>query len=114
MTNSSRELIVLGLNLRTYDAARKTWHLKWRNALAGTWTDLGPEEFGGVTFDGWSIIHSFKESVASHAIRASLTSTLPQPISRGAEEKSDGANVWSEFMIIEAQRTNEWETATNR
>lgn len=37
MTGSSGELIVLGLNLRTYDAAKRTWNIKWLNALAGTW-----------------------------------------------------------------------------
>jgi len=64
MTGSSGELLVLGMNLRTYDATKQTFNIKWLNALAGTWVDLGPEELGGVTFDGQSIIYAFKEPVA--------------------------------------------------
>ncbi len=48
MTTPTGELLVLGMNLRSYDAKKKTWTMKWLNALAGTWTDLGPEELGGV------------------------------------------------------------------
>ena len=67
MTDSSGKLIVLGLNLRTYDNSKQVWSLKWLNALSGTWTDLGSEELGGVRFDGQSIIYAFKEPVAAHA-----------------------------------------------
>jgi hypothetical protein len=67
MTDSSGELIGLGMNLRTYDAAKQTWNMKWLNALAGTWVDLVQEELGGVSFDGRSIIYAFREPVAAHA-----------------------------------------------
>jgi len=67
MTGPSGELIVLGMNLRTYDEAKQTWNIKWLNALAGTWVDLGPEELGGVTVDGQSIIYAFREPMAAHA-----------------------------------------------
>jgi hypothetical protein len=56
MTAPAGALIVLGINLRAYDAVKKTWNIKWLDALAGTWTDLGPEELGGVAFDGRSIV----------------------------------------------------------
>ena len=56
MTGSWGELIVLGMNDRTYDATTQIWKLKWLNALAGTWTDFGQEDLGGVRFDGQSII----------------------------------------------------------
>jgi len=42
MTGSSGELIVLGMNFRAYDATKQMWNIKWLNALAGTWVDLGP------------------------------------------------------------------------
>jgi len=35
MMSTSGELIVLGMNFRTYDAARKVWNIKWLNGLAG-------------------------------------------------------------------------------
>src|SRR5262249_40990898 len=57
MTRPSGELVVLGLNLRAYDASSRTWHLKWLDALSGRWVDLGPEELGGVRFEGQSIVY---------------------------------------------------------
>src|SRR6266436_2656221 len=59
MTGPSGELIVLGMNLRTYDASKQRWNMKWLNALAGTWGDLGLDELGGVRIDGQSIIYAF-------------------------------------------------------
>src|SRR5215471_11768174 len=44
MTGTSGDLIVLGMNFRAYDAAKQLWNIKWLNALAGTWVDLGPED----------------------------------------------------------------------
>jgi hypothetical protein len=107
MTDSSGDLIVLGANIRAYDAIRKTWNIKWLNALAGTWVDLGPEELGGVTFDGQSIMYAFKEPTAAHAYtRATYTNISEQHFTwRG--EKSDDGKTWSEFMVIEAYRGSE-------
>jgi hypothetical protein len=51
MTTLAGELLVLGINMRTYDSKKKAWNMKWLNALAGTWVNLGPEELGGVTAD---------------------------------------------------------------
>jgi hypothetical protein len=60
MTDAAGELVVLGMNFRTYDAAKRVWSIKWLNALSGTWTELGSEEFGGVKVTGNSISYSFK------------------------------------------------------
>src|SRR5262249_54141208 len=35
MTGPTGKLIVLGMNLRTYDATKQSWNMKWLNALAG-------------------------------------------------------------------------------
>lgn len=51
MTTLAGELLVLGINMRAYDSKKKTWNMKWLNALAGTWVDLGPEKLGGVAVD---------------------------------------------------------------
>jgi hypothetical protein len=104
MTNPSGELIVLGMNFRTYDPAKQIWTIKWLDALAGTWWDLGPQELGGVKFDGRSIIYAFKEPVAAHAYtRVTYTVNSKTHFSwRG--EKSDDGRTWSEFMVIEAHR----------
>ena len=104
MTGPDGETIVLGVNLRAYDPVRKVWNMKWLNALAGTWIDLGPEELGGVKFQDDSIVYVFREPVADHAFtRATYTNVSADRFTwRG--EKSDDGRVWSEFMVAEAYR----------
>src|SRR5580698_6697188 len=70
MTDMSGELIVLGLNLRTYDASKQTWNIKWLNALTGTWMTLAPSELGEVRSDGQSIIYAFKETSPADSAHA--------------------------------------------
>jgi hypothetical protein len=107
MTGSSGELIVLGMNFRTYDSARQIWNMKWLNALAGTWTDLVTEELGGVRLDGQSIMYTFKEPVAAHLYtRATYTNNSKTHFTwRG--EKSDDGRAWSEFMVVESHRNED-------
>ena len=106
MTGSSGELIVLGMNLRTYDPAKQIWNIKWLNALAGTWVDLGPEELGGVRFDGQSVIYTFKEPVAAHAFTRATYTNISKTHFTWRGEKSDDGKAWSEFMVVEAYRTD--------
>lgn len=105
MTSPSGELIVLGMNLRAYDATRRTWNIKWLNALTGTWVDLGPEDLGGVRFDGRSIIYAFKEPVAPHAYTRATYTNMSETHFTWRGEKSDDGSDWSEFMIVEAHRS---------
>jgi len=104
MTGSSGELIVLGMNFRTYDASKQIWNIKWLSALSGTWTDLGPEELGGVRFDGQSIIYAFKEPMATHAFTRATYTNISKTHFTWRGEKSDDGKAWSEFMVIEAYR----------
>jgi hypothetical protein len=107
MAASTGELIVVGLNLRTYDAREGIWNMKWLNALAGTWTDLGPEELGGVQFDGQSITYAFKEPVASHAYTRAIYTNISKTHFTWRGEKSDDGKNWSDFMVVEAYRRQE-------
>jgi hypothetical protein len=107
MTGSSGELIVLGMNLRTYDAARQTWNMKWLDALAGTWVDLGLEELGGVACDGQSITYAFKEPVAAHAYTRATYTDISERHFTWRGEKSDDGKTWSEFMVVEVYRSEE-------
>ncbi len=107
MTGPSGETIVLGINLRTYDATTQAWNMKWLNALAGTWVDLGPEELGGVTFDGQSIVYAFKEPVAAHAYTRATYTNISEGHFTWRGEKSDNGKTWSEFMVIEVYRSQE-------
>jgi hypothetical protein len=107
MTDASGEPIVLGMNLRAYDATSQTWNIKWLNALAGTWVDLGPEELGGVTFDGQSVIYAFKEPMAPHAYTRATYTNISEEHFTWQGEKSDDGKTWSEFMVLEAYRRKE-------
>jgi hypothetical protein len=107
MTSASGEPLVLGLNLRTYDAASKTWNIRWLNALAGTWTDLASPELGGVRFDGHSVVYTFKEPTAGHAYtRATYTNIFSERFTWRGEKSEDG-KAWNEFMVVEAYRSHE-------
>ena len=107
MFGPSGELIVLGMNLRTYDPAKQTWNIKWLNALAGTWVDLGPEELGGVAFEDQSIIYVFREPMAAHGYtRATYTNISENHFTWRGESSEDG-KAWSEFMVVEVYRINE-------
>jgi hypothetical protein len=104
MTGSSRELIVLGMNFCTYDATKQIWNIKWLNALAGTWVDLGPEELGGVRFDGQSIIYAFKGPMTARAYTRATYTNIYKTHFTWRGENSDDENAWSEFMVVEVYR----------
>jgi hypothetical protein len=104
MTTHSGELIVLGMNFRTYNPVGAIWSIKWLDALTGTWADLASEAFGGVQFDDISVTYAFPEPVAEHAYtRARYTICSDDRfIWRG--DMSDDGDIWSEFMLVEAMR----------
>jgi hypothetical protein len=102
MTDSSGELIVLGMNLRAYDPARPIWNMKWLNGLSGTWVDLGPAELGGVQYDGELISYVFQEPMAGHAYTRATYTNISKTHFTWRGEKSGDGKVWSEFMIVEA------------
>lgn len=104
MTTLEGRLLVLGVNVRAYDSQRKAWSMKWLDALAGTWTDLGPGELGGVRADDQGITYSMREPVAQHALtRATYSNITPDGfIWRG--ERTNDRETWEEFMVIELHR----------
>jgi hypothetical protein len=106
MTDASGAVIVLGVNVRAYDTGRQGWNMRWLNALAGTWVELGPEELGGVADHGQSIEYIFREPMAGHTFtRATYTNISEQHFTwRG--EKSGDRRTWHEFMVIEAHRAD--------
>lgn len=104
MTNPSGDLIVLGLNFRVFDATKQIWQIKWLDALTGTWTDLGPEELGGVKYDGQSIVYAFKEPMVAHALTRATYTNISETHFTWRGEASDNGETWTEFMVIEATR----------
>ena len=103
-TLTIKTLIVLGLNFRAYDATKRTWNLRWLDALAGTWLDLGPPELGGVAVEGRSVSYVLREPMAGHALtRATYTSDSPTHFT-WLGEKSEEGKTWKEFMVLHAER----------
>jgi hypothetical protein len=105
MWRPSGELIVLGVNFRTYDAGRRIWNLKWLYALTGSWVDLGPEELGGVRFEDRSVAYVFKEPMGGHTYTRATYTTVSETHFRWRGEKSDDLKSWSEFMVLDAHRS---------
>jgi hypothetical protein len=105
MTTPAGKLLVLGMNIRSYDAKKKAWNLKWLNALAGTWTDLGPEELGGVMADGNAISYCMEEPVAEHAFtRATYTNISADHFTWRGDKSNDG-KMWDPFLSLELHRS---------
>jgi hypothetical protein len=105
MTTPAGELLVLGVNLRSYDAKKKAWNLKWLNALAGTWTDLGPEELGGVVADGKAISYRMKEPVARHAFTRATYTNISADHFTWRGDRSNDEKTWEQFLVIELYRS---------
>ena len=105
MIDSSGELIVLGMNFRIYDSAKKVWNIKWLNALEGTWTDLTSEQFGGAQFDGQSVTYTFKaERGAQWPFTRATYANISKTHFTWRGEKSEEAKTWTEFMVVECFR----------
>ena len=91
MTRQTGELLVLGMNVRSYDTKKKTWAIKWLNALAGTWLDLGPEELGGVKINKEAIVYSYMEPAGPHAFsRSTYTNMSGNHFTWRGEKSNDG------------------------
>jgi hypothetical protein len=106
MIGSSGELIVLGMNFRIYDSAKQVWNIKWLNGLEGTWTDLTSEQFGGARFDGQSVTYAFKaERGAQWPFTRATYTNISQTHFTWRGEKSEDANTWTEFMVVECYRS---------
>jgi hypothetical protein len=78
--------------------------MKWLNALAGTWIDLGSEELGGVGAYEKSISYSMKEPLAQHALTPTAYTNISRDHFTWKGDRSDDGKTWEVFMIIEAYR----------
>ncbi|HSY37478.1 MAG TPA: hypothetical protein VK814_17120 [Acidobacteriaceae bacterium] len=111
MTTLSGDLVVLGMNLRTYDPATHTWRIQWLNALTGAWTDLVSQDLGGVHINrangtGSSITYAFKEPTASHPYtRATYTAHSPAHFTWKGDQSAD-SQTWTDFMLVECYRNH--------
>jgi hypothetical protein len=106
MTNQQGELIVQGMNFRSYSAEKKTWIMRWLNARDSVWLELGPERLGGVRVTPKIITFNLIDTFAPEALSRVTFSNMSASHFTWSEDKSlDQGKTWSEFVVIEAHRT---------
>ena len=111
MTSLSGELVVLGMNVRTYNPVTRTWNIQWLDALTGAWTDLLSPDLGGVHIHrsngrSSSISYAFKEPTAAHPYtRATYTTHSPTHFTWKGDQSTD-AHTWSDYMLVECYRNH--------
>jgi hypothetical protein len=107
MTNQTGELIVHGMNFRSYSSEKKTWVMRWLNATGSFWLELGPEKLGGVRVAPKTITFNFIDTFAPDSLTRVTFSNISESQFTWSSEKSlDQEKTWTEFMVIEAHRIN--------
>ena len=104
MTDPEGNLMVLGMNLRTFDPKAQSWNIKWLNALTGAWTDLVSAATSAATINSESISYSFKEPMADQTYTRVTFTNISAEHFTWVGEKSDDGEHWAEFMIIDCDR----------
>jgi hypothetical protein len=107
MTNQTGELIVHGMNFRSYSSEKKTWVMRWLNATGSFWLELGPEKLGGVRVAPKNITFNFIDAFAPDALtRVTFANISESQFTWSSEKSLDQGKTWTEFMVIEAHRIN--------
>ena len=106
MADAQGNLVMLGQNYRSYNTEKKTWVMKWQEALTSTWLDLGPEELGGVTANNAFI--AFKARFRPDEIHRITFSNISEDHFTWRAEASTGEQkTWTEVMVIEVSRVTD-------
>ena len=106
MANQAGELVVHGMNFRSYSVEKKTWVMRWLDATSSFWVELGPEKLGGVRVNPKTITFNLIDKFAPDAISRVTFSNISADHFTWSEEKSlDQGRTWAEFVVIEARRT---------
>jgi len=106
MTSQTGELIVHGMNFRSYSIEKKTWVMRWFNATGSFWLELGPEKLGGVRVTPRNITFNFIETYAPDILsRVTFSNITESRFTWNNERSLDQGKTWAEFMVIEAHRT---------
>lgn len=101
---STGELVRFGATYRSYNSDKNTWIMKWHDALASTWLDLGPEDLGGVRVDDTSITFKHRHP-PNILVRITFSDISEDRFSWRADSSTDGGETWDEsVMAIDAYR----------
>jgi len=104
MVDADGNLVMLGMNYRSYDTRSHSWKMKWLDAMNSTWLNLGPEELGGVESAGNSI--SLKAQYKPNELhRIRFFDISEAHFTWRVDISTDGGKTWNDaVMIIEARR----------
>ena len=110
--DSAGTLVQLGQNIRSYDAARRRWVIRWLDALAGTWLELAPPDLGDVVMTETSITyyHHLPEGPAAALFpantifRVSYENISLRHFTWRAAASRDSGKTWEVVQQIEAER----------
>ena len=106
MVDQAGELLVHGMNFRSYSLEKKTWIMRWLDGTRSVWVDLGPQELGGVRVNADTIVFNLIDRFAPDAISRVTLSNMSAHRFAWREEKSlDEGRTWSDFVTIESHRT---------
>ena len=105
MANQAGELLVHGMNFRSYSVEKKTWIMRWLDGTRSFWVELGPEELGGVRVNPETITFNLIDRFAPDAISRVTFANMSADRFTWREEKSlDKGRTWTELVAIEAHR----------
>lgn len=105
MTNQKGDLLVHGMNFRSYSVEKKAWVMRWLNATGSSWLELGPEKLGGVRVTPKTITFNFIDTPAPDALyRVTFSNISESRFTWSSERSLDQGKTWAEFMVIEAHR----------
>ncbi len=100
------EVVVMGTNIRKYDAKKERWAMYWVDALSGNVIHLGPPDLGGVSISPDGI--SFKFRFGDVLSRARFDNiTKDSFIWHGDASKDNGVTWQMDTIIVEARRVRD-------
>lgn len=106
------KLAQLGQNYRSFSSEKKAWVMKWHDARASTWLDLGPRDLGGVQVaeDYITFMHHLPSGLPEdlfppHTVfRITFSDINEDHFSWRAEVSRDEGTTWEQVQVIEAHR----------
>jgi hypothetical protein len=100
------DVVVQGMNFRSYNVETRAWVMRWLDATRSFWVELGPEKLGGVRVTPTTITFNLIDRFAPDAMSRVTFSGISADHFTWREDKSfDQGSTWTEFVVIEAHRT---------
>jgi hypothetical protein len=105
MNDPAGELMVFGLNFRSFDKAAGKYNIKWLDARTGAWSDLVTPTSGTVSIHGDAITYIFPEPTGAHPYTRATYTPLSTTRFTWTGEKSTNQKSWTQFLLVDCHRT---------